>query len=327
MRIIAHRGNLTGPNPEMENNPSYLLKALGEGYDVEVDVWKTPDGLFLGHDIPDYKIERSFLCNKRVWSHAKTIETFYFLSQFKDINTFYQTEEDVVLTSRGFFWSHSKNKVFNEKTICTDLNPNPSHLSGRIDIYGFCTDYCLEASSYLPKENKSFPFKLLILDIDGVMTDGTKTYGLLGEVLSKKYCDLDFTAIKRFKSAGIKVCFLSGDTTVNEEMAESRKIDFFHARADNGNIDKSDFVNKLTNHYGVHKSEMAYVGDDYYDLSIIESLKFTYCPSTANGCIKERCSRVLDSPGGHGVVAELYEILKDGLDYAFPIDSIEVNPK
>ena len=38
MILISHRGNINGPNPEMENNPEYIQKALDLGYDVEVDV-------------------------------------------------------------------------------------------------------------------------------------------------------------------------------------------------------------------------------------------------------------------------------------------------
>ncbi len=61
---------------------------------------------------------------------------------------------------------------------------------------------------------------LLILDVDGVMTDGTKFYDLKGEVSHKRYCDLDFTAIKRFKEIGWSVCFVSAATTVNVAMAK-----------------------------------------------------------------------------------------------------------
>lgn len=49
--------------------------------------------------------------------------------------------------------------------------------------------------------------KLLILDIDGVMTNGTKVYDDDHNVLSKSYNDKDFTAIKIFKQMGIDVCF------------------------------------------------------------------------------------------------------------------------
>ena len=58
----------------------------------------------------------------------------------------------------------------------------------------------------------SRPFDLLILDIDGIMTSGHKYYDNGAEVVMKAYSDLDFTAIKRFKLKGFKVCFLSGDT-------------------------------------------------------------------------------------------------------------------
>ena len=39
MILISHRGNLTGPNPKKENHPDYILNALREGYEVEIDVW------------------------------------------------------------------------------------------------------------------------------------------------------------------------------------------------------------------------------------------------------------------------------------------------
>ena len=50
MKIISHRGNIRGSIPEKENRPSYIDCALGNGYDVEIDI-NTVDGeLWLGHD-------------------------------------------------------------------------------------------------------------------------------------------------------------------------------------------------------------------------------------------------------------------------------------
>ena len=77
MILISHRGNIDGPNPKMENKPEYVQKALDLGYDVEIDVWLIDGNFFLGHDEPQYKIERSFLQNKKLWCHAKNIEAFY----------------------------------------------------------------------------------------------------------------------------------------------------------------------------------------------------------------------------------------------------------
>lgn len=49
--------------------------------------------------------------------------------------------------------------------------------------------------------------KLLILDVDGVLTNGKKYYGENGLGRLKNFCDKDFTAIKRIKAAGVNVCF------------------------------------------------------------------------------------------------------------------------
>lgn len=330
MRIISHRGNLTGHNPASENKVEYIQKALDRGFDVEVDVWYLGEkGLMLGHDSPSYLVDRSFLCNKRIWSHAKNIESFLYLSQFIDINVFYQTNDDISLTSRGFVWANSNinTTITHKNMIKVSLEYNSNLIKDNL-VYGICTDYPITFKKNIKSRKCNIDiFKLLVIDIDGVMTDGTKEYGLNGEVTSKRYCDLDFTAIKRFKAAGIQVCFLSGDTIINKKMAETRKIDYYHARLPSGNIDKSEFIPILCKKYNVGIDDIAYVGDDYYDLSIIESLKYTFCPSTANNDIKRRCYQVLNIQGGHGVLSELYEVYRNKLDFAFPVDSVEVNPR
>ena len=58
---------------------------------------------------------------------------------------------------------------------------------------------------------KILMIKLLILDVDGVLTDGNKTYDINHTCVYKKFNDRDFTAIKRFKATGINVVLLSGD--------------------------------------------------------------------------------------------------------------------
>jgi hypothetical protein len=60
MILIAHRGNITGPIPSLENEPSYLSDAINEGFDVEIDLWFVNNQLYLGHDNPQYKIEYSW---------------------------------------------------------------------------------------------------------------------------------------------------------------------------------------------------------------------------------------------------------------------------
>ena len=50
--LIAHRGNVNGPNPLLENTPEYIDAALKKHYLCEVDVWKINNKLYLSHDVP-----------------------------------------------------------------------------------------------------------------------------------------------------------------------------------------------------------------------------------------------------------------------------------
>ena len=73
MKLISHRGNITGPDAAQENNPDRILSVLRMGFDVEVDVWLIDDQFFLGHDCPQYKIDIPFLLQEGVWCHSKNI--------------------------------------------------------------------------------------------------------------------------------------------------------------------------------------------------------------------------------------------------------------
>ena len=149
--------------------------------------------------------------------------------------------------------------------------------------------------------------RLVILDVDGVMTDGRKYYGIDGMPFAKTYCDKDFTAIKRLKGAGVKVCILSGDDSINKPMAKNRNIDFYYARGK----DKKDFLKDFEKAYNVKTSEMAYIGDDLFDCSVLESVGYAYCPSDSCLKVREICgaSNTLNNSGGNNVVCELVELL------------------
>lgn len=149
--------------------------------------------------------------------------------------------------------------------------------------------------------------KLVILDVDGVMTDGRKYYGVDGMPFAKTYCDKDFTAIKRMKGAGVKVCILSGDNTVNEAMAKNRNIDFYYARGK----EKADFLPELEKTYSSKPADMLYIGDDLFDSKIMKEVGHSFCPADANLQVKRVCgeNNILSNNGGCNVVAEMVEVL------------------
>lgn len=153
--------------------------------------------------------------------------------------------------------------------------------------------------------------KLLILDVDGVMNDGCKIYDNNHATVYKRFNDKDFTAIEEFNKQGIKVCFLSSDSW-NIGMANIRNIPFHNSRAEDGSICKSRFIPIFENKYNVTNKEMGYVGDDYYDLDIINSLNqfgYTACPKDSPVKVKKAVNHVLDVNGGCGVVMNFYERL------------------
>ena len=165
--------------------------------------------------------------------------------------------------------------------------------------------------------------KLLILDVDGVLTDGTKVYDENHNVLSKRYMCKDFTAIKRFIAADVKVVFISGDS-FNETMANKRNIDFYCSRGSDLSLDQSPFLEKFKKKYKISIENMAFVGDDYFDLSIIKRLNFTYCPSDSPQIVKDTCEVILNSKGGEGVIVELYDKLV-GKYFEEPLEEDVIN--
>jgi len=107
MILIAHRGNINGPVPELENHPEYILRAIREGFDVEMDVWYKNNNWYLGHDLAQCKIDFEFLEQSGLWIHCKNYEALQELSQL-DLNVFYHTDEDYVLTSQNYIWAYSR---------------------------------------------------------------------------------------------------------------------------------------------------------------------------------------------------------------------------
>lgn len=145
--------------------------------------------------------------------------------------------------------------------------------------------------------------KLVLLDIDGVLTDGTKMYDLDFKVIGKSFHDHDFAAIKKFRSAGIKVIFISGDDRVNLEMAENRGVDFILA---DKKEDKWKFILKG---YQCKPDEVAFVGDSMYDIGLLKKVGHAFCPSDAMAEVK-KVAYPLGAKSGRGVVLSLYQYLE-----------------
>lgn len=150
--------------------------------------------------------------------------------------------------------------------------------------------------------------KLIILDVDGVMTDGRKYYDREGKSQNlKKFCDKDWTAIKRFKALGLPVIFLTGDP-FNIGIATKRNIDVYVNRSDTHHIDKIQMLPSLCDEYKVEPTNIVYVGDDIFDVRLLAAVGYPFCPSDSPSRVKA-IAQHLNGKGGENLIAELFEIL------------------
>jgi len=127
MKLISHRGNINGKELDKENNPLYIKDILFNEYDVEIDVWKINNELFLGHDNSQYLINKNFIYNNRtkLWCHAKNYEAFEWLL-INRLKCFWHTTEDYVLTNYGDVWVYPGKKLFRD---CIAVLPEQTNYS------------------------------------------------------------------------------------------------------------------------------------------------------------------------------------------------------
>jgi len=152
--------------------------------------------------------------------------------------------------------------------------------------------------------------KLIILDIDGVLTNGRKIYDSSGKCVYKEFCDKDWTAIKRFQSLDIQVVFLTGDPNINGSMGLNRGIKTYVNRSNNTHIDKAYYLEEIMLNHNVEAENICYVGDDLFDIGIMKKVKYPFCVEDSPKIVKDY-SRALDRRGGDNVIARLFETLED----------------
>lgn len=162
------------------------------------------------------------------------------------------------------------------------------------------------------------PPKLVLLDIDGVLTDGKKFYDRDGNVKGKAYCDLDFTALKCFKACHIEVALISGDRNINEAMAKSRGLDYVFARRNGEMICKSEFLPALLAKYGCTAEQTVFCGDDIFDIEIMRRVGWSFCPANSPSAVRQVAKHVLCGKSGEYLVMEMLDYFVSKALLIFP---------
>ena len=139
MILISHRGNINGRIEDSENKLEYIDDAISMGYDVEIDIRKVGDDLFLGHDTPQYKVDYNWLIDRKdkLWIHCKNVEAMEWFDSNREFNYFWHEKDTVTLTSNGSIWAFpGKQPIKNSIAILPEIfNDNISQCRG------ICSDY------------------------------------------------------------------------------------------------------------------------------------------------------------------------------------------
>lgn len=146
--------------------------------------------------------------------------------------------------------------------------------------------------------------KLLILDVDGVLTDAGMYYTESGDQI-KKYNAKDGRAIIDVQKKGLKIGIISSAFTDKMVLyrAEVLKIDLVYV----GEKSKIDVLNVWCEELGIAHDEIAMIGDDINDLSVMEVAGISFCPADAVQVVKHKVDVVLSKKGGEGCVRELID--------------------
>ena len=147
--------------------------------------------------------------------------------------------------------------------------------------------------------------RLILLDVDGVLTDGR--IGLLpgGEEI-KFFSIYDGLAIRLAMKVGWEVGFLSGRTS-EEVAARARELGI--QIVVQGSRDKIKDLEKILEERNLEASEVAYMGDDLPDLPVLKRVGFSAAPDNAVEAVKNTVDYVTHEKGGNGAVREIVDLL------------------
>lgn len=148
--------------------------------------------------------------------------------------------------------------------------------------------------------------KLIVSEIDGVITDGAHPEDEMGNVFYKTYQSKDFDAINELKKKYTFI-FLSKDKRVNYNMCQRRNIKFQFARNEE---EKYKRLIELMRKYNCSPDEVIYIGAKISDRKCLQLVPKSFCPDDAGQYIKDLCWAHFTSTGGTGILAELLYLLK-----------------
>jgi len=139
---------LHGPDALLQNHPTQISRALGLGYDVEIDLWRVDGRWVLGHDEPEHDVSFDQLRDPRLWIHCKNVEALHELrASNSELQYFWHENDLITLTSKLIMWTYfGKPETKHAMAVCVMPEVTyPWHdvvdMAVAKEWYGMCTDY------------------------------------------------------------------------------------------------------------------------------------------------------------------------------------------
>ena len=147
--------------------------------------------------------------------------------------------------------------------------------------------------------------KLLILDVDGTMTDNGVYVNEKG-IESKKYNAKDGVGIYELIKNNVKIGIISHSEKGDGIKSRASYLGINHCYV--GNEPKEEILKKWIKKLEINLEDVAFIGDDINDLSIIDIVGFSACPNDSSDPVKRKVSLVLNTKGGYGCVREFSDL-------------------
>ena len=160
-------------------------------------------------------------------------------------------------------------------------------------------------STRTPSSSRLRKIRLVLMDVDGVMTDGSLHYSQRGES-GKTFSVKDGFGIVKGRRAGLHFGIITGKTSsVVRHRARVLGIREVHQ----GIWDKEKIYDRLLKRLHLTDTDVAYIGDDEPDIPVLKRVGFSAAPSDAMPVVRRTVDYVCTLPGGRGAIREIIDMI------------------
>lgn len=152
---------------------------------------------------------------------------------------------------------------------------------------------------------KAKKIRLLLLDVDGVLTDGKLYFNNDGQEM-KAFNTLDGHGIKVLRKSGVEVGIITGRESA---LVSRRANDLGIKLIRQGREDKFDALQEILKEYPCELEQIAYMGDDYPDLLVMTKVGFALTVNNAVSAVAERAHWQSERRGGEGAVRDACDFI------------------